>query len=99
MQLRFLLLTAAIALAPFVVRAGEILPGAKLDETSRDSAYINDATTAGDRAAERAMREKSGANRVMPEHRVVLRKFRGTVTTTDVYVIPNTDDPNRPPLY
>jgi hypothetical protein len=99
MPLRFMLLTTAIALASFVVRAEEILPGAKLDETSRDSSYINDATTAGDRAAERAMREKAGKPRIEPEHRVILRKFHDTVRKTDVYVFPNTDDPDRPPLY
>lgn len=100
MPLRFLLLTAAIALAPFVVEAGEILPGAKLDDTSLDGRYINDATTAGDRAAERAMRSRSsGSTPVVPERRFILRHFRNGTTLTEVYVIPNTDHPDRPPLY
>ena len=65
--------------------------GAKSDPTSRDSTYINDATTAGDRAAQHAMEEKTAEKHVRPEHRVLVRKSHGTVKTTDVYLIPAPD--------
>lgn len=58
----------------------------RTDPTSRDSPYINDATTAADRITEHAMREKTP--HVHPEHRVITHRQNGTVTTTDVYLIP-----------
>lgn len=99
MRLYLIAVVIAIALLPALARGEEILPGAKLDETSRDSPYINDATTAGDRAAERAMQERTGTGRIELKHYFILRNVHGVVRKTDVYVIPNTDDPNRPPLY
>jgi hypothetical protein len=100
MRLYLIALVVAVALGTaLMAHAEEILPGAKLDETSRDSSYINDATTAGDRAAERAMRDKAASPHVRPEHHVVVRKSRGVITSTDIYVIPDTEDRYRPPLY
>lgn len=62
--------------------------GVKTDETSRDSRFINDATTAGDRAAAHAMEEKIPGH-VHPQHRVVTERVNGKVTTRDYYFIPD----------
>lgn len=93
MSPRIYALTILAALAATPVLAQEYnfthdIAGAKLDETSRDSPYINDATTAGDHAADQAMRDRTAVKHVQPEHRVVLHRENGRTTTTDLYFIP-----------
>jgi hypothetical protein len=66
----------------------------RTDPTSRDSPNMNDATTASDRVTEHAMREKIPGGHVHPEHRVIVHRHNGAVTTTDIYLIPEPPEPD-----
>jgi hypothetical protein len=106
MPLRLASLLAAMVIVPGLSLADEIVGGgAKLDETSRDSPYINEATKAIDPSAAPAQRAKDlrgeapPAPRAHPVHRVLLRKSHGVIITRDVYVLPDNSSRDRAPLY
>jgi hypothetical protein len=91
-----MLLAASPALAQEDYNFSRDIVGGKTDPTSRDSPYINDATTALDRSVERAQREKTPVKHVRPEHRVILRNIHGRQVPTDIYVIPPSPAENGP---
>jgi hypothetical protein len=68
--------------------------GAKTDESTRNNAYINNATSAGDRITERAMKDKIPTKHVQPEHRVIMRESHGVMVPHDVYIIPDVPHEN-----
>jgi hypothetical protein len=70
--------------------------GAKTDETTRNNAYINDATSAGDRATERAMKDKVPVKHVQPQHEVIMRESNGVMVPRDVYIIPASPEESAP---
>lgn len=93
----WILVLGVLLTAPGVAQAQEDyaftrdIAAGKTDPTSRDNHFINRATTAQERATERAAAEKIPVKPV-PEHRVILREWHGERVPTDVYLIPPSEE-------
>lgn len=96
MKSRFYKLLAAALLVPAIAYAAqESIVGTRMEETERDTSYVNNATTALDRAVERV----SGAvpdEDATPEP-YIIRRFYSNGGSTYLFVFPGAAD--EPPLH
>jgi hypothetical protein len=85
------MLLAVMTLMPGLALAQEDLnfqrdrAGAKTDPDSRDTQYVSPATTAGERAVDEAVRDRTP---VRPTHEIIYRESHGVATPHDIYLIP-----------
>ena len=97
MTLRILILALAALALPAAAFAQEDyafqrdITAGKTDPDSRNNHFINPATTAQERATQRAADQKVPVKPV-PEHRVILREWHGQEVPTDVYLIPPSEE-------
>jgi hypothetical protein len=91
-----LLLLAALLAPGAGFAAQQEIVGAKVDETSRDSPYINNATTAMDRAIDRLEGESVDKD-ATPSRPYIIRRFYSNGGSTYLFVFPHAAD--EPPLH